>query len=163
MSDPDQRAAGQQDTTAIADAIIDANRYLTLGTSQEDGSPWLTPLYYTPHGYTDFYWISAPDATHSRNLGPRPGVSIVIFDSRTPVGEAQAVYVSATAGQVPDAELPDAVGVAFAPRFPGVRGMRPEELVAPSPYRLYRARTVRRWILDPVGGGTDRRVEVPLG
>lgn len=42
----------EPDNTAIANSIIDANRYLTLGTSDRDGTPWLTPLYYTPDNYT---------------------------------------------------------------------------------------------------------------
>jgi uncharacterized protein YhbP (UPF0306 family) len=151
----------EPDHTGIANAIVDANRYLTLGTSDEDGTPWLTPLYYTPDGYADFYWISSPDATHSRNLGRRPEVSIVIFDSQAAIGTAQAVYARAHAEQVPDADLPDAVRVAFSPRFPGVRSMTPDQLRAPASFRLYRARTTRRWILDPAPGSGDRRVEVP--
>lgn len=78
MSEPEPRADSQQDDLAIAEAIIDANRYLTIGTSNQDGTPWLTPVYYTPDRYTDFYWISSPDATHSRNIGERADVSIVI-------------------------------------------------------------------------------------
>jgi uncharacterized protein YhbP (UPF0306 family) len=151
----------EPDNTGIANAIVDANRYLTLGTADRDGTPWLTPLYYTPDGYADFYWISSPDAAHSRNIGRRAEVSIVIFDSQAVIGTAQAVYARATAEQVPDADLPDAVRVAFSPRFPGVRSMTPDQLMAPASFRLYRARITRRWILDPEKGSSDRRVEVP--
>lgn len=150
----------EPDNTAIANAIIDANRYLTLGTSDQDGTPWLTPLYYTPDNYTDFYWISPPDATHSRNIGVRPEVSLVIFDSQATIGSAQAVYASAKAEQVADAELPDVIDVAFNPRFPGVRSMTLDQLTGAAPFRLYRARTVRRWILDPETGSVDHRIEV---
>lgn len=156
MSEPEP-----QDNTAIAHAIIDANRYLTLGTSNEDGTPWLTPLYYAPDRYTVFYWISSPDAEHSRNIGRRPEVSVVIFDSHAEVGTAQAVYASAVAEQVPDADLADVVDIAFQPRFPGIRAMPPEQLMGQAPFRLYRARAVRRWILDPAKDGVDRRIELP--
>jgi hypothetical protein len=46
-------------------------------------------VYYAPEGYAKFYWVSSPEATHSRNLMTRPEVSIVIFDSQAPVGAGQ--------------------------------------------------------------------------
>jgi len=77
---------------AAARAIIDSNFYMTLGTADEEGRPWVSPVYYAAEGYAKFYWVSSPEATHSRNLAVRPEVSIVIFDSRTPVGSGQGVY-----------------------------------------------------------------------
>ncbi len=57
----------QQDLGAIAKYVIDSNAYLTLGTANEDGRPWISPAYYAPEGYAKFYWVSSPEATHSRN------------------------------------------------------------------------------------------------
>jgi hypothetical protein len=93
---------------------------------------------------------------HSRHLAQRPEVTIVIFDSRVEVGDAAgtAVYVAADAYEVPDADLDAAAGVAFPPRFPGVVAMRPEDLRAPAPHRLYRATATRHWILDSGSGRT---------
>jgi hypothetical protein len=71
---------------------------MTLGTADGDGRPWVSPVYYAPEGYAEFYWVSSPKATHSRNIAARLEVSIVIFDSRTPIGSGQGVYVSACAG-----------------------------------------------------------------
>ena len=34
------------DLGAIAKAIIDSNLYLTLGTADEAGRPWVSPVYY---------------------------------------------------------------------------------------------------------------------
>jgi hypothetical protein len=138
---------------AAAREVIDTNRYMTIATAGADGHPWATPVYYSPVGYTDFYWISSPDAIHSRHIAERPQVAIVIFDSRVEVGTAAgtAVYMAADASEVPDADLDGAVGVAFPIRFPGVKSLRPDELRAPAPHRLYRARVTRHWILDPAG------------
>jgi nitroimidazol reductase NimA-like FMN-containing flavoprotein (pyridoxamine 5'-phosphate oxidase superfamily) len=76
--------------------VIDANLYLVLGTADESGRPWTSPVFYAAYGCRAFYWISSPDVTHSRNLAARPHVSIVIFDSRAPVGTggARAVYMT---------------------------------------------------------------------
>ena len=81
------------DLATIARTIIDSNFYMTLGTADERGRPWVSPVYYAHEGYANFYWVSSPEATHSRNLVGRPEMSIVIFDSRTPVGSGQGVYI----------------------------------------------------------------------
>jgi hypothetical protein len=74
---------------AIVKAIIDTNLYMTLGTADEDGRPWVSPVYYASEGYAVFYWVSSPEATHSRNLAARPEVCIGVFEPRVPVGSGQ--------------------------------------------------------------------------
>ena len=81
-----------EELASRARAVIDANKYIVLGTADPDGHPWVTPVYFTPDGYSDFYWTSSPDAKHSGNLANRPELSIVIFDSQVPIGGATAVY-----------------------------------------------------------------------
>ena len=56
----------------IARTIIDANLYMTLGTADEAGRPWVSPVYYAFAGYEEFFWVSSPEATHSRHLPGRP-------------------------------------------------------------------------------------------
>jgi hypothetical protein len=43
------------DLGAIARAIIDSNMYMTLGTADENGRPWVSPVYYAPEGYVEIY------------------------------------------------------------------------------------------------------------
>lgn len=100
--------AGHADLDAMARRVIETNHYMTLGTADPDGWPRLSPVYYTPARYSDFYWVSSPEAQHSRNLAERPGAEIVIFDSTAPAGEGEAVYITASAEAVRDDEL-DAV------------------------------------------------------
>ena len=66
------------DLAAHARALLDTNRYLTLGTIDPDGRPWTSPVYFSSMGLRAFYWTSATDAQHSRNLAERPQVSIVV-------------------------------------------------------------------------------------
>ncbi len=80
------------DLDEVARAIIDGNRYMVLGTADEGGRPWVSPVYYAPSGYSELYWVSSPEAQHSRNLAARRDLSIVVFDSEAPVGEGQGVY-----------------------------------------------------------------------
>ena len=157
----------REELASRARAVIDANKYMTLGTADPDGHPWVTPVYFTPDGYTDFYWTSSPDARHSRNLADHPGLSIVIFNSQVPIGGAQAVYVEARAELVPDAELDHCAGL-FGSRFPELsRYSTAEQFRPPEVLRLYRARAIEHSILvrgsDPVfGRGIDSRMTVEL-
>ncbi|MFG1816719.1 pyridoxamine 5'-phosphate oxidase family protein [Kribbella sp. NPDC049174] len=147
----DQRAA----------AVIEANKYMALGTVDADGLPWVTPVYFTPDGHADFYWVSSPDAEHSRNVARNANVSIAIFDSSVPVGQASAVYLRAHAELVPDDEL-DHCAAFYSARLGELRTFTPDELRAPADLRLYRARATSHWVLirgrDPeYGTGIDSR------
>jgi len=142
----------ERDLAAIARTIIDVNHYMTLATADAEGQPWASPVFYATADYAEFYWISAPETTHSRNLAQRPEISIVVFDSAAPEGDGQAVYLSATAEQVPDDDLDRALAV-----YPGGGGLAPrdnrEQVQAPAPYRLYRATAYEWSILCPRDAG----------
>jgi uncharacterized protein YhbP (UPF0306 family) len=139
--------------------IIGANHYLTLATADRDGRPWASPVYFTPDGGTDFYWVSRPDSRHSRNLTDRAEVAIVIFSSQVPVFNAEAVYLTAHAEQVPDADLAPCTEI-YRSRLPDLTTFTPEHLQAPNPLRLYRARALEASVLLN-DDGPD--VRLPLG
>jgi hypothetical protein len=123
---------------------------MVLGTADEGGRPWVSPVYYARSEYSELYWVSSPHAQHSRNLAARPEVSIVVFDSHAPVGEGQGVYMSAVAESPTGPDLEHGIGI-----FSGVsasHGARPwtlEDVQQPAPLRLYRARASEHWVLDP--------------
>jgi hypothetical protein len=87
--------------------IIEASLYLVLATADAAGRPWSSPVYFAHIGFTEFFWVSSPDVTHSRNIEVRPEVGIVVFDSGSPIRTGQGVYMSAAArdGQ-PDHRIP---------------------------------------------------------
>jgi hypothetical protein len=88
------------DFSDMAKGIIESNRYMVLGTADEAGVPWVTPVWYAQSDYRRFLWVSSPDRRHSRNVRARPEVSIVIFDSRVEVGSARGVHVGARRASV---------------------------------------------------------------
>lgn len=144
----------QHDHGDIARAIIDANLYMTLGTVDADGRPWVSPVFYATGDYTEFYWVSSLEARHSGNLLQRPQVSLVVFDSQVPAYTGQAVYLSATAQELAGSDLARGLEIFPGPAERGGRAMTPEQLRPPAPYRLYRATVSQQWILcpDPSGG-----------
>ena len=151
------------DFSDMAREIIESNRYMVLGTADEAGVPWVTPVWYAHSGYRQFIWVSGPERRHSRNVRARPQVSIVIFDSRVAVGDARAVYMSARAEELAGAELERDIAVFDAAgQAQGLTGRWPlEKVVAPAPYRLYRATVSQHWVLDP-DSSPDDRAEVTL-
>jgi nitroimidazol reductase NimA-like FMN-containing flavoprotein (pyridoxamine 5'-phosphate oxidase superfamily) len=149
---PDTEAV-QQDLAGMARAIIDANRYMTLATADGEGRPWASPVFYATADYTEFYWISAPEAVHSRNLARRPQVSIVIFDSGVPEGTGQAVYMPATAERVLARDLDRGLAVYPGQAEHGGVTFTQADVQAPAPYRLYRATVSAHSVLCPRDAG----------
>ena len=151
-----------EDLGAIARDIIDSNLYMVLGTADETGRPWVSPVYYAAAGYTQFYWVSSPEATHSRNLATRPHVSIVVFDSKAPIGTGQGVYMSAVAEEVKGVDLDRGIDI-FSRRSEahGAREWKLEDVQPQALYRLYRATASGHWVLDPAGR-PDHRTAVTV-
>jgi Pyridoxamine 5'-phosphate oxidase len=147
----------QPDLASAARAIIDGNSYLTIATADRAGRPWASPLWYAHAGHQEFFWISSPAARHSRNLAERPQAGIVIFDSRAPIGDPQAVYLTVTACEVPGDRLAQGIEV-FSARSQahGARKWALADVREPAPHRLYRATTSECFLLDRL----DQRIAV---
>jgi hypothetical protein len=144
------------DLADIVRKVVDDNVYMVLGTADRVGRPWVSPVFYAADAYRDFYWISSPEVVHSRNLVTRPEVSIVVFDSRAPVGTggARAVYMAATATEVAAGDVDRALAV-----YPGVaerggRELGATDLGPPAPYRLYCASVTDYSVVCPRPAGT---------
>jgi pyridoxine/pyridoxamine 5'-phosphate oxidase len=159
----DRRVRVAQDETMtdfsdMARGIIESNRYMVLGTADQDGVPWVTPVWFAQSDHRRFIWVSSPERRHSRNVKARPEVSIVIFDSRVAVGSARAVDMSARAEEPSGAELER--DVAFFDTASQAQGLTRrwalEDLLAPAPYRVYRATVSQHWVLDPDSSPDDR-------
>jgi nitroimidazol reductase NimA-like FMN-containing flavoprotein (pyridoxamine 5'-phosphate oxidase superfamily) len=150
---------GENDPAATAKAIIDANLYMVLGTADEHGHSWVSPVYYAPIDHREFLWVSRPETLHSRNLAARPEVSIVIFDSSVPIGTGQGVYMAASAEEVRGEARVAAIDV-FSDRSLGHGGREwtLDDVEPPAEFRLYRATASAHYIL----GSIDRLVAVSL-
>ena len=145
------------DPVAAARAVIDSNSYLTLGTADESGRPWVSPVWFAHSGYRVFFWVSVQEAQHSRNLETRPEVSIVIFDSQVAPSDAAAVYMTATAEQLSGDELESGIEVFSRKSLEGgLPAYTREDVEAPAALRLYRAVATEHFAL----GEGSRRIPV---
>jgi general stress protein 26 len=147
----------------MARRVLDGTRYLVLGTVEADGSPRLSAVYFSPARYRDLYWVSSPDAQHSRNVRARPDVRIVVFDSSSVPGQSEAVYVSATARELARDELTDDVLTEAFDDTRGGRSFSVDELSGDGDLRLYVATATAydvhvRGSHPTHGTGIDRRL-----
>jgi hypothetical protein len=139
--------------------LVEASRYLVLATADATGRPWSTPVYFAHIDFTEFFWVSSPEVTHSRNIAVRPEVGIAIFDSHAAIGTGQGVYMSAVAA-LDEAAL----GIeAFSRRSVGHGGLEwtSEDVRPGAGLRLYRAVADSHWILAK-DGSPDHRIPVSL-
>ena len=151
-----------------ARSVIDANRYMALGTADEAGHPWVTPVWFASEDYRHFHWVSSPDAKHSQYLAARPEVATAIFDSSVPVGGAQAVYMKGVAEELTGAELERGVETFDrVARLDHGRAYALDDVRGSALIRLYRATVSEHWVLIPGrdpdrGSGIDRSERVSL-
>jgi pyridoxine/pyridoxamine 5'-phosphate oxidase len=149
----------EREPATIAREIVDQSNYMVVATADQSGQPWASPVLYAHLSYRDLFWVSEPDATHSRNLRDRREVGAVIFDSAAPLGERQGVYVLGVARELPAHETTE--GIEIFSRRSDERGGREwtvEDVRDPSPHRLYQATAEAVYVLDE----HQHRVEVPL-
>jgi len=142
--------------------IIDVNRYLVLATADAAGRPWVSPVYFAHAGFAEFFWVSSPDATHSRNIAARPEVGIVVFDSQVAIGTGQGVYMPAIAKLLEGDEIARGIE-AFSRRSVAHGGHEwtSEDVRPGAALRLYRAGADSHWILAK-DGQPDLRIPVRL-
>lgn len=129
--------------------IVEANRYMVLGTADATGVPWVSPVYFAADGLRRFLWVSKPGARHSRNLAERDAVSVVVFDSAVPIGQGRGLYMTGVAREVPEDERAEAIAV-FSRRTSshGGEAWSVDEVGPSSRFRLYRADVDHHWVLD---------------
>ena len=145
----------------VARAVLDRSAYMTLATSDAEGRPWVSPVWFASEDHRTFWWVSMPDAVHSRNIATRPDVAIVVYDTAAAVGRAQAVYARASAAQVDDPGGLDVFSRASVAA--GLAAWSMDDVTAEGSVRLYRAVATEVSVLDAtIGHGRDERFVVDL-
>ncbi len=149
-----------EDPRALAEAIIQANEYLILATADDTGSPWSSPVWFATADNREFFWVSSPEARHSRNLAVRPELAFSIFDSTQVPGTGRGVYVSAFAAEVPDDAIDAGIAVfSAASRRVGItKDWTRADVEAPARHRLYHAAVRELFVLST----RDERIKVPV-
>lgn len=144
--------------------VLTANRYVVLGTADENGRPWVTPVFFAPLEPNRVCWVSSPDSRHSRNIAHRPAVAITVFDSTVEVGRAEAAYFDTDAARAAADEIDTALQ-SLNLRLSHDKQLGRDDLQPRGPLVVYRADLRRSYVLvrggnSEFGNAVDMTVEV---
>lgn len=81
------------DLTSDTQRIISSIFYMTIATTNSDGTPWISPVYFNYDDHCSLYWVSYKDAIHSRNVTENKKASISIYNSGAAIWEGNGVYL----------------------------------------------------------------------
>ncbi|WP_419533256.1 pyridoxamine 5'-phosphate oxidase family protein [Endozoicomonas sp.] len=141
------------------------NIYCALGTSSLDGSPWVSPVYYSLNESADIFWASSVTSTHSNFIAANPRTFISIFDSTCPPRTATGLYLLGKAGQFIDACLSEVVTRHFQ-RINEHSQLSGGDFLFDAPERLYCFKPEKAWVLDKPemiqGHRIDKKTSVPI-
>lgn len=147
--------------------IIGEILYLTLATADAQGRPWCTPVFTAHDEDYNFYWASGFEARHSKNIRENERVGATVYDSRSPDGEGQAVYMDGSAQELDHHTWHE--GVVLLRQ----RCLKPEKFYPlgqfdhTGPVRVYRFTPETFYMLNPDGDPrydeyADCRVEIDM-
>jgi pyridoxine/pyridoxamine 5'-phosphate oxidase len=156
------------DLADLARSVIDENSYMVVGTADQSGHPWVSPVWFASVDRRHFHWVSGYETRHSRNLEARQEIAIVIYGPSGRVGAAGAVYISGTAKELTGAELQEGIEIfGRLSRTNAGRDWKLADVQPPSEHRLYRATAAEYSILvrdadSETSRGVDHREPVTL-
>lgn len=134
------------DREARARRVIDGTAYLTLATADAAGVPWASPVWFAHVGHTDFVWVSKVERRHSVNIGVRPQVGFVIYDSTQAPGTGEAVYGAGRAALTVDPAHLAAFNTRC--REQGLTEWGSERLSGRAALRMFHVVADTLWVLD---------------
>ncbi len=100
--------------------IIASNNYFVLSTCNKNNTPWAAAILFVNDKDHNFYFMSAVDSRHAKNIIENPNIAGVIFDSKQPVGSSLSVQFEGTAKIVDTKEeIVDTIKLYSKKAFPG--------------------------------------------
>lgn len=145
-------------------------RLLSMGTVDADGSPWLHNAYFCHDEEFRLYFLSSPDARHSRNLALGDGrVAVTVADTGqagTP-GTRRGVQLRGVCRPAAGPELRQGAEL-FAAAYPAFAGAVHAATTAapggvPAPRALYVFVPERFRLFDEPGFGQERWLDGSFG
>jgi len=92
-------------------ALLAETSTLTLATSDPDGTPRATPLYFAASPESDLVFLSDPDTPHARNLAERPQTAAAAYPEAASWEDIRGVQMKGTASAVSGAEAEGALAL----------------------------------------------------
>jgi len=147
-----------------AKEIIEKIIYITLATTDADGNPWSTPVFAAFDQYYNFYWRSGIDAIHSQNIIANRKVFISIYDSTSPWGTGEGIFMQAKSEHLLNKNEINQSLLLLEKRAGKSFGSA-NEFMDNYPRRVYKAIPEKIWINadgEINGKFVDKRIEIKL-
>jgi uncharacterized protein len=143
------RPVSSRRITALVGSLLDASALCAIATVTRRGGAHVNTAYFAWSPEFDLFWLSDPNAEHSRNLRDNPTAAVAVYDSTQSWERSdRGIQLFGSARELRGSVARDA-GRTYAARFPAYE---PGELSA---YGFYRFRPGRMKIFDEaaLGGG----------
>ena len=134
---------------SVARALLDAAPLCAIATVDAKGRAYVNTAYFAWSPEFDIVWISAPEATHSRNVASRPGAAVAVHDSHQTWGRPDRGIQLFGSARMLSGAAADEAGRVYAARF---RDYEARNLRATRVYRL-RPRRVKLFDERALGSG----------
>lgn len=148
-----------------AKEIIEKIIYINLATASNNGEPWNTPIVAAFDREYHFYWRSAKDAIHSRNISANSKVFITIYDpAQKEWNLRKAVYLQATAVELSNEDEINKALLLIDKRS-GKSFGEADTFLNKYPRRVYKATAEKVWMNsdgEVDGHFVDKRIEIKL-
>ena len=129
--------------------LLDESHFMSLATASKNAVPWGSPIFFGVDEDLVFYWLSSPEAQHSKNIHANPLAFITIYDSTRRDWDGFGVYFSTRAEKIDETDL-DALAKAHETCFKkaGRSLVDPSVYTGDYPRKYYRATVEEAWIND---------------
>lgn len=151
----------------MAKHIITSNQYLTLGTSNQHGEFWLSPVAYAYDNKFNFYFISLPTSKHSQNLNTNSHVVFTIFNSQQNFGEGVGLQIEGEAKRINFTQIAPIIKLYLQRDWPFInqkfatyiKGF--QKVLKNHSYQAFKITPTKFWMNDP-NSEIDVRLEIAL-
>ena len=133
----------------VARRLLDASTLCAISTVSRHGRAHVNTVYFAWSSTFQLVWLSAPEATHSKNLRSNPSAAVAVYDStQTWGGPDRGIQLVGTAREL-SSRTATAAEELYAQRFPAYTD------TDPAGYRFYRFNPRRLKVFDEqaLGGG----------
>jgi uncharacterized protein YhbP (UPF0306 family) len=111
--------------TALARELLDASTLCAISTVSRRGQAYVNTAYFAWSASFKLVWMSASEATHSRNLSVRRSAAVAVYDSTQTWAEPdRGIQLVGTARELAGRAAADAERL-YAERFPAYAGADP--------------------------------------
>lgn len=148
--------------TGKAKSIIERNKYMTIATSSKDANPWAAAVFYAYDDEFNFYFVSAIDSLHAKNINENPQVCLEIYDSKQPIGASDQVQIIGKVELVQKEQANKVIALYHERLFklsgiPATKDYSVGDYSEPSEFRIFKVNVTKAYTTGP-----DRRVEINL-